>query len=103
MVITTHGSDIFALRGRLCTWVKRFALHGAAAVAVNSTATEAAVHDIAPGLRDLRGVGVRITDMSTATDWYKEFPRRQLRAEPHARVPAVLPGAISSATSHSTG
>jgi len=56
VVVTTHGSDVFALRGRMWTWLKRLTLRGAAAVGVNSSATEAAVRSIAPGLHDLRRI-----------------------------------------------
>lgn len=64
VVITTHGSDVFALRGRLWTWLKRLTMRGAAAVAVNSSATEAAVRAIAPGLRDLRRIPMGVAKPS---------------------------------------
>ncbi|MHA1600299.1 MAG: glycosyltransferase family 4 protein [Alphaproteobacteria bacterium] len=56
VVITVHGSDVFALRGRLWAWFKRMALHRAAAITVNSSATEAAVRAIAPGLHTLHRI-----------------------------------------------
>jgi phosphatidyl-myo-inositol dimannoside synthase len=61
VVITCHGSDVFALRGRIWTWAKQFTLRRATAVAVNSTATEAAVRAIAPDLRDLRRIPLGVT------------------------------------------
>ena len=50
IVISVHGSDVFALRELLWTWFKRVALRRAAAVTVNSSATEAAVRAIAPDI-----------------------------------------------------
>lgn len=48
-VVTVHGGDVFALRGRLLGCCKKFALKGADAVTVNSGATWDAVHGILPG------------------------------------------------------
>ncbi len=48
-VATIHGGDVFALRGRVLNAFKRFAIQRAAAVTVNSSATAAAVAEIAPG------------------------------------------------------
>ncbi len=45
-VVTVHGGDVFALRGRLLGAFKKFALKGADAVTVNSSATWDAVHGI---------------------------------------------------------
>ena len=56
VVITVHGGDVFGLRGRILTRFKRFALRHAAAVTVNSSATEAAVCEIAPDLTSLRRI-----------------------------------------------
>lgn len=47
-VATVHGGDVFALNGRLLSGFKRFALRGADAVTVNSSATLDAVERIAP-------------------------------------------------------
>ena len=66
VVITVHGSDVFALRGRPWTWLKRFALRRVAAVAVNSAATEAAVRAIAPGLRDVRRIPMGVAELRVA-------------------------------------
>jgi phosphatidyl-myo-inositol dimannoside synthase len=54
VVTTVHGSDVFGLRHPLLARFKRSALLGSAAVTVNSSATEDAVHVLAPGLRDVR-------------------------------------------------
>ncbi|AGA88894.1 glycosyltransferase [Thioflavicoccus mobilis 8321] len=65
-VITVHGGDVFALRGRLLQGFKRLALGAAEAVTVNSSATETAVAGLHSGLRDCRripmGVAVRPID-----------------------------------------
>ncbi len=53
VIVTVHGSDVYQLRGGFVTWFKRSALRNAAAVVVNSSATEQAVREIAP---DLQGV-----------------------------------------------
>ena len=49
VVITAHGSDVFGLRGWPMAWFKRFALRRAAAVTVNSSATEAEIPGAVPG------------------------------------------------------
>ncbi len=56
VVVTVHGSDVHQLRGGFVTWFKRVALRHAAAVAVNSSATELAVREIAPGLRGVHRI-----------------------------------------------
>ncbi len=55
-VITVHGSDVFALRGRIFAAFKRYALTRSAVVTANSSATEAAVRTLAPGLAVLRRI-----------------------------------------------
>ena len=47
-VVTVHGGDIFALRGKMLESLKRRVLRDADAVTVNSSHTEAAVREIAP-------------------------------------------------------
>lgn len=47
-VATVHGSDVFALRGRLLTALKRFVIRQSDIVTVNSSATRAAVAQICP-------------------------------------------------------
>lgn len=55
-VITVHGGDIFSLRGRLMTRLKRAALHSAQTVTVNSSATEQATRAIAPDIARLQRI-----------------------------------------------
>lgn len=50
VVVTAHGGDLFALRAGWLAPLKRFALRRAAAVTVNSAASEAAVRALAPEL-----------------------------------------------------
>ena len=61
-LITVHGGDVFALAGRLLGAFKRYALTRAAAVTVNSSATEAAVRAVAPDIAELRRIpmGARV-------------------------------------------
>jgi len=55
-VLTVHGGDAFALRGRLLRSAKFMALGLADAVTVNSSATEAAITAIRPGLASVRRI-----------------------------------------------
>jgi phosphatidylinositol alpha-1,6-mannosyltransferase len=50
-VTTVHGSDVFALRGRLTKWLKRLVIRRAEVVSVNSSATKAAVLELDPRTR----------------------------------------------------
>jgi glycosyltransferase involved in cell wall biosynthesis len=61
-VTTVHGGDVFALRGRILSRFKRFALAGADVVTVNSSATEAAAVEFAPGLANIRRIPIGISD-----------------------------------------
>lgn len=61
VVITVHGGDVFGLRGRLMAWFKRLALRRATAVTVNSSATEAAVLEIAPGLPSIHRIPMGVS------------------------------------------
>lgn len=49
VVVTVHGGDVFKLRGKHMTRIKRFVLKHASAVVVNSSATEKACRKIYPG------------------------------------------------------
>lgn len=60
-VLTVHGSDVFALRGSFLGKFKQFALHGAEAVTVNSSATRKAVQEIAPGLTKVRQIPMGVS------------------------------------------
>lgn len=65
-VLTSHGADVFSLRGRLPSLAKRVALHGAAAVTVVSRAMVGAVHDLGRGPRALvRPMGVDLESLFT--------------------------------------
>ena len=79
-VITVHGSDIFALRSRLITPFKRFALKKADTVTVNSSATEKAVKEIVPNIKKLyripMGVSVKSSPPSPSPIELREQYRR---------------------------
>lgn len=47
-VVTVHGGDLFALRGRMLSRLKRWTLESADAVTVNSSFTEARVRELSP-------------------------------------------------------
>lgn len=49
-VVTIHGGDIFGLRGGAMARAKRYALEHATAVTANSSVTERAAHQLAPGM-----------------------------------------------------
>lgn len=53
-VVTAHGGDVFGLQGGLLARAKRVALRRADAVTCNSSVTESAVHEIAPGVETRR-------------------------------------------------
>jgi glycosyltransferase involved in cell wall biosynthesis len=67
-VVTVHGGDIFALRGKLLESLKRRVLQRADAVTVNSSHTEAAVRAIAPDVGVLARIpmGVSIDALDSA-------------------------------------
>ena len=79
VIISVHGSDMFALRGGLCTWLKRLALRRAAVVTVNSSATEAAVRAIAPGVPVLRRIPMGVAAPESAPARSREDMRRELQ------------------------
>ncbi|MBT8420402.1 MAG: glycosyltransferase, partial [Gammaproteobacteria bacterium] len=55
-VLTVHGGDAFALRGRILSKFKRFSLAGADAVTVNSSATREQILSIAPGIPEPKSI-----------------------------------------------
>ena len=59
-VVTSHGGDLFALRGKLMGAVKRYVIHRAAAVTVVSEGMREALNDIgvAPDLARVEPMGV---------------------------------------------
>ena len=67
-VLTVHGSDVFALKGRILRGFKRFSLRRADAVTVNSSATEAVTKEIAPGLQTLHRIPMGVAAHPIAKD-----------------------------------
>lgn len=80
-VLTVHGGDIFALKGGLLRQFKGFSLRHADAVTVNSSATEAAVRAIDPGLEDLQRIpmGVEILETNEQDPSVQEIRARHRR------------------------
>ena len=68
VVITVHGGDVFGLRGRLMAGFKRLALRRATAITVNSSATEAAVLEIAPGLPSIHRIPMGVSVPASPTE-----------------------------------
>jgi glycosyltransferase involved in cell wall biosynthesis len=65
-VMTVHGGDAFALRGRTLTAFKRFALHHCQAVTVNSSATRKAVTAMASRLKRLHQIPMGVSGQGRA-------------------------------------
>ena len=68
VVITAHGGDVFGLRGGLMGWFKRLALRRAAAITVNSSATQSAVLQIAPDLRSIHRIPMGVSLPSASAE-----------------------------------
>ncbi len=79
VIVTVHGSDVYQLRGAFVTWFKRLALRHAAAVAVNSSATERAVREIAPDLRGVHRIPMGVIANPVAQDPRPDEPRKRPR------------------------
>lgn len=62
LITTVHGGDIFALRGSVLRRLKAFALGKADAVTVNSSATRAAVMEVAPRLRKVLAIPMGVSE-----------------------------------------
>lgn len=69
VVISVHGSDIFSLKGKTLTAVKRFALHRADFVVANSTATMEACQAVYSEVR------IKVIPMGIDTDHFKPAPK----------------------------
>lgn len=83
-VLTVHGGDVFALRGSIFRAFKRFAIRHADAVTVNSTATETAVREIAPAIRNLRRIPMGVSGFdSPATSRAAPSIRDKARIQTH--------------------
>jgi glycosyltransferase involved in cell wall biosynthesis len=68
-VVTVHGSDVFALNGKLLKSFKRMAMQHADAVTVNSSATGQAVNEIGPGSSPVKRIPMGVcTDFVAKTD-----------------------------------
>jgi len=80
-VITVHGSDAFALNGKVLNIFKNFSLMNADAVTVNSSATKRQVLAIAPKLSALRlipmGVSETKPDVNRTAELKLKFRRTQ--------------------------
>ena len=61
-IITVHGSDAFALKGKILGHFKHFSLTNADAVTVNGSATKRQVLSIAPELTNLRLIPIGISE-----------------------------------------
>lgn len=61
IVVTVHGGDVFGLRSPIYAPFKKFALSRAAAVTVNSSATETAVSSLDAEIPMLRRIPIGIT------------------------------------------
>lgn len=80
-LLTVHGSDVFALRGRFLAGFKRFALRHADAVTVNSTATLNAVAEIAPRLAALYTLPMGVSETRPAPAVVAELSSRHRRGK----------------------
>jgi len=78
-VVTVHGSDVFALRNSLLTTFKRFVLYQADAVTVNSSATEKAVINIAPKVKELHRIPMGISTQLPTTSLLSDDLRKRYR------------------------
>lgn len=92
-VITVHGGDLFALRGRTLEGFKRFALTRADAVTVNSSYTERGVRVLAPTLRDVRRIPMGVQGASLGSEEVEHRDRLRARFGSGARV-AVFVGRL---------
>lgn len=64
-VVTVHGGDVFGLRSPIYVPFKKFALAKAAAITVNSSATEMAVRSFLPDAHNLCRIPIGITTDKT--------------------------------------
>jgi len=79
-VITAHGGDLFALRGRVMSALKRMSLIRSDAITVNSSFTEEAVRGLAPGLEVHRiPMGVDVAPLNAKAKGMANSLRMQYR------------------------
>jgi glycosyltransferase involved in cell wall biosynthesis len=60
-VVTVHGGDLFGLRGRLMSQLKRATLQRANAVTANSSYTEQAIRDLTPQVPKLQRIPMGVS------------------------------------------
>jgi glycosyltransferase involved in cell wall biosynthesis len=79
-VVTSHGADLFALRGAPWRWMKRFVLRRAAAVTVVSSAMLEEVRrlGVAPGKLSVQSMGVDLQGRFRPDPGVTRDPRRLL-------------------------
>jgi glycosyltransferase involved in cell wall biosynthesis len=80
-VATIHGSDLFALQGRLPTRLKRLALRWADAITVNSSATEARARTLAAGAARLRRIPMGAAEPTPAPGRVAELRGRYRKGD----------------------
>ncbi len=80
-ITTVHGGDVFALQGRILAGFKRFALAGATAVTVNSSATDAAVRALAPRLESPHRIPMGVADVQPDQEAVVRFRGRYRRGK----------------------
>lgn len=78
-VVTVHGGDVFGLGGPTFGAFKRFAFEGASAVTVNSSVTEAAVRELAPGVARLDRIPMGITEPAAMPGNHRQSIRARHR------------------------
>lgn len=86
-VVTSHGADLFALKGRMLQWLKRFVIRRSCAATVVSEAMRQRVREIAPDAARVRvqpigrgpapplragpGHGARAMNCCSSAGWWK--------------------------------
>jgi glycosyltransferase involved in cell wall biosynthesis len=80
-VTTIHGSDLFALQGGLLKWFKRFTLHQADAVTVNSSVTEHAAREVADRITCLRRIPMGVSKADTVASSAITEIRQRFRSD----------------------
>lgn len=80
-VVTAHGGDVFSLQGDMLARFKKFTLHGADAVTVNSSATRKAVAEIAPNLTTIHTIPMGVSQPAPDPASVARIRRRYRREE----------------------
>lgn len=80
-VVTAHGSDVLALRGRFLARFKRIALRHAAAVTVNSTVTEKAVLEIAEDSPRVQTIPMGVSDRAPSREAALDIRREHRKGD----------------------